>query len=439
MEREPPVLNPHTERRGRALGIVLAVFTVIGLLSMPVVLVVPERAVGGLLVMFIGSFTGYGVGFALIRRGRVDLAGFVAASVVSTLMVATMFRSGLVTDAIWFLTVGLLLASFTSSPRVILAVALVDVLLLGALHQTDPGQLRTGKLSVLPSVTSLLLTVAGAGALFAHLSNRAFADLLEQRRQAEQAKQNAEQARRRAEQAGRAKEAFLAMMSHELRTPLNAIIGYAELVAEDVELGEPAPLDDVRRIRSSGRHLLGIVDDLLDLTDIQAGRVALEPGELDVHALLHDLYKQADPGSNDLAVEVEPGLPVLHTDPRRVRRVLDQLLSNALKFTESGQVTLSAHQETRLDVPGVQVAITDTGIGMDPETKDRVFAAFEQGDGSSTRTAGGLGLTLIQALLPLLHGSLDVRTTPGEGSRFSVWLPVERLQRNDDPASPSLP
>ena len=229
-------------------------------------------------------------------------------------------------------------------------------------------------------------------------------------------------------EAGRQKSRFLASMSHELRTPLNAIIGYSELLEEEAaELGKPSFTQDLEKIHVSGRHLLGLIDNVLDLSKIEAGRIQVFTEQLDVTALITDLVAVAGPlmkkKDNRLVVEGDGNLGTLNTDATKVRQVLLNLLSNSAKFTERGTVTLAA----TADGATVTFSVQDTGIGMTPEQVGRLFEEFSQADAATYRHFGGtgLGLALSRQLARILGGDISVHSTLGAGSTFTFTVPRE--------------
>lgn len=233
-----------------------------------------------------------------------------------------------------------------------------------------------------------------------------------------------------AEDANRAKSAFLANMSHELRTPLNAVIGYSEMLQEVVEeRGERELLPDLHRIRAAGKHLLGLVNDVLDLSRIEAGKVDLFIERLSVAAIVHDAAGTVRPlveqnGNRLEASCIEP-LGAVVADQTRVRQVLVNLLSNACKFTERGLIRLEARQIRSRSARWTEFRVTDTGIGMSREQMDRLYRPFTQADASTTRKYGGtgLGLTISREFCQMMGGSLSVESELGRGSAFTVLLP----------------
>jgi signal transduction histidine kinase/CheY-like chemotaxis protein len=247
-----------------------------------------------------------------------------------------------------------------------------------------------------------------------------------------QATEEAQDARSSAEQANRAKSSFLANMSHELRTPMNAIIGYTEMLLEDST--DESTQQDLKRIRGAATHLLALINDVLDLSKIEAGRMTVHYEDVDGPALVEDIATTVQPlvdaNHNRLIIRLDPSFGTIHTDVTKVRQSLLNLLSNASKFTDRGTITLDVHVEPRSDARWVTFSVTDTGIGMTPEEMGKLFREFSQADASTTRKYGGtgLGLAISRTFCRLLGGDISVQSTPGQGTTFKILIPAERIE-----------
>jgi signal transduction histidine kinase/CheY-like chemotaxis protein len=236
-----------------------------------------------------------------------------------------------------------------------------------------------------------------------------------------------------AESASRVKSEFLANMSHELRTPLNAIIGYSEILLEDAaDRGDMASAGDLEKIRAAGRHLLGLINDVLDLSKIEAGRMDVYLEQVHLSRLMDDVKTIVEPmvrkNGNTLVIDCPINIGSLRTDLTKLKQSLINLLSNAAKFTTRGSVTLRiAREESGDGQSWVTFAVIDNGIGMTSEQVSRLFQAFTQADSSTTRNFGGtgLGLTITKHFCAMLGGSIDIKSKAGEGSTFTIRLPDE--------------
>ncbi len=244
------------------------------------------------------------------------------------------------------------------------------------------------------------------------------------------AEESLKEARDEAESANLAKSRFLANMSHELRTPLNAIIGYSEMVMEDAEdLGVQEFEGDLDKIHSSALQLLNLINDVLDLSKIEAGKIEMHYTDFDLVALLeeveHTVHPMVEKNANAFVRDLTDLPGAMTSDREKVRQVLLNLLSNAAKFTEGGEVTLHASGMDRDGREGVCIKVRDTGIGIAQDKLNRLFKAFEQVDASATRQYGGtgLGLAISKRFCEKLGGDITVTSDVGEGSTFTIWLP----------------
>ena len=246
------------------------------------------------------------------------------------------------------------------------------------------------------------------------------------------------QARREAEGASRSKSQFLANMSHELRTPLNAIIGYSEMLVEEAEdAGNDAMLADLAKIHSAGRHLLSLINDILDLSKIEAGKMDLFVEDFELGPVIEDVVSTAQPLAEKTGARIETSglgdLGVMRSDVTRIRQVLLNLLSNACKFTQDGTVRLTVSRED----DQVRFVVSDDGIGMTPEQLERLFQAFTQASASTSAKFGGtgLGLAISRQFCRMMGGDIEVASEEGKGSTFTVTLPAVAPSRAPEVAA----
>jgi len=234
-----------------------------------------------------------------------------------------------------------------------------------------------------------------------------------------------------AEAANQAKSQFLANMSHELRTPMNAIIGYSEMLTEEAEdLGQEDFIPDLRKINAAGKHLLALINDILDLSKIEAGKMDLYLETFDLQTTVRDVVTTMQPlidvNENKLVVDVPADAGAMHADLTKVRQGLFNLLSNASKFTDHGEIRLTVRRETVEGTDWIHFQVTDSGIGMSPEQTQKVFQAFTQADPSTTRKYGGtgLGLTITKKFCEMMGGSINFSSELGKGTTFIIRLPA---------------
>ena len=232
---------------------------------------------------------------------------------------------------------------------------------------------------------------------------------------------------RQLEIASQHKSQFLANMSHELRTPLNAVLGYAEMLADGIYGDLPEKSRDVLgRVMANGKHLLALINDVLDLAKIEAGQLTLSVGEYAMDTVVQSVVVATESLAREkglaLSSRIAPGMPTGFGDERRLTQVLLNLVGNAIKFTDSGSVTVTAEANDGK----FHLAVRDTGPGIALADQSRIFDEFQQLDNTSTRKKGGtgLGLAISRRIVEMHHGTITVQSAPGQGATFSVDLPV---------------
>jgi len=293
-------------------------------------------------------------------------------------------------------------------------------------------------------MSGLEALLTGALAVVSVLLVSTFARNRRQRRTIEKLREGERRARGAAEaalgvsEADRLKKEFLATMSHELRTPLNSIIGFSAILA--AQLGEKLDDRQVRfldYIHASGEHLLAMINDILDLSRIEAGSLNLRFERFPISEVLESLSSVLGDRARERSIRIETELegeaPLILADPIRIKQTLYNLLSNAIKFSyEDSMVRISVRSlgedESPLGAPALKIAVTDTGIGIDPADQGKIFREFYQVDGSTSREfeGTGLGLTLVRRFVELHHGLVEVESAVGRGSTFTVYLPQSR-------------
>lgn len=249
---------------------------------------------------------------------------------------------------------------------------------------------------------------------------------------------------RQLEVANRYKSEFLANMSHELRTPLNAIIGYSEMLQEEAEdVGQEAFVPDLQKIHGAGKHLMSLINNILDLSKIEAGKMDFYLEDFEIVPMIQEIVTTIKPlvekNANTLELHAPDNLGAMHADLTKVRQTLFNLLSNACKFTERGAIILGVNRERVDGEDWISFRVSDTGIGMSPEQTSRLFQSFTQADASTTRKYGGtgLGLAISQKFCQMMGGDITVESAPGQGSIFTVRVPAEVVESKAAPLPPS--
>jgi signal transduction histidine kinase/ActR/RegA family two-component response regulator len=349
--------------------------------------------------------------------------------------------------------------------RGFLPVTIGAVLVAGVLHSL----MFQGRLGEYAAILATLLTLVTAAAVFvlihqvarniagrldraeaarlqAQQEVRRARDLADRLDRLEAARQQALEEMRRgrdaAEEHDRAKSQFLASMSHELRTPLTAVIGYSEILLEETrQAGQDDFVPDLEQIHSQSKHLLSLINDLLDMSKIEAGKIQLYLETFELAGLVRDLATTVRPlldkNGNALVVEAPAGLGAMHGDVTRLQQCLLNLLSNASKFTDRGTVTLGVSRARQGGADWFTFRVSDTGIGMTPEQLQKLFQPFTQAEASTTRKFGGtgLGLAITRRLCQMMGGDVHVESAPGQGSTFTLRLPAD-ARRPADPDEP---
>jgi len=249
-------------------------------------------------------------------------------------------------------------------------------------------------------------------------------------------------AKHAAEEANRAKSTFLANMSHELRTPLNAIIGYSEMLEEETcDSGKVENVQDLKKIQAAGKHLLALINDVLDLSKIEAGKMGIHLETFEVSQVIDEMVTTLQPAAaknaNAIRVHLGDKLSVMRADITKVRQILFNLLSNACKFTDHGTITLSADQIRVEGKNWVQFQVNDTGIGISPKQRENLFQEFAQADASIARKYGGtgLGLAITHRFVQLMKGKISVESEAGHGATFTVQLPAQVVVETTESAA----
>ena len=432
-----------TRQRGRALVTIYSLFALIICVYLPYVLV--ADAYEGRRAMFFGVVSAIGVFFllnaALCRRGRIDLSISFVGVVAGAGIFVNSAAVGSLRPSVWLLVSLSLLAMFAERPRQVIInilLALAVLISIGvALGGDVPGVRLTDELG--RSAVLMLL-----GAFFAFqiaVAHRAMLARMranqDETRQAmflaQEQREIADHARHQAEIANEEKGAFLAHISHELRTPLNAILGYSEILVEELEDMDDPPViitRDAEKIQIASRHLLELIQDVLDLSDIESGELQMKTRRFDLVSMCREIAVSMELAArtrgNSLALDTSVDELWISCDPTWIRQILFNLLSNSAKFTSGGSITIRVEQTEAQ----VELCVEDDGCGMSEEQRARIFEEFVQADALTLREFGGtgLGLPLCHRLATQMGGELTLTSAEGEGTEVCLVLANELVE-----------
>ena len=395
--------------------------------------------------------------FLLRATGNIHLAALVSFQALATTSLYGAYHyGGFSSPFLPWLVVSLLLGLFylSKSIRLVLAIFLLDFVVFISLawHFRMPEQIPIEKLGILGwlSITSATIYVTWMATYYSRIVGM-HAELEAEAERSRITSRELEKARAMAEKNSQSRSRFFSKMSHELRTPLNAIIGYSEILLEDIEADPPqgaaGRAEDVMRINAAGKHLRSLVFDVLDSDTIENEQMRVEPTEFTIGELCDEVMANATPmvekNDNRFIVICPHRERRLFTDARKLRQVVLNLLSNAGKFTSKGIVKLEFHVEAWAHEDQLRILVTDTGIGIAPDSLSRLFTEYEQGDASVVANYGGtgIGLALSRRFCILLGGNVSVVSRPGHGSSFTVNIPThlsEDVQSHDADSAVSV-
>lgn len=408
-----------------------------------VVFIAAVGNLSGAAVLSLGAVGLFGLQLTLERAPhRAALAAHlvVALLYVAAVVLAVMNAGGLGAPALFVLPVIPLLAAFLIGPRAAIgwtAAALLPPVAMFVLAAAIPApRLAPHMLDAMRLLAPMSATAMAAWTALSYERHvRRQAEMVDRARQA------AERARAEAEAANRAKSAFLATMSHEIRTPMAAVLGITELLEREA-LTE-AQNHKVELLGGAGRTMLALVDDILDLSRIEAGHETLTPRPMDLAAVVRDVGELIAHQARDAGLELVhtyEGPPFVEGDPLRLRQILLNLAVNAVKYTEEGQVRIEGRGVARGDAVDIILTVSDTGPGIRPEHQAQVFQPFFQDPATPQRQGTGLGLTIVSRLVQQMGGSLSLQSTEGEGTTFGVQLtlPSSDDELLHDPTAPHL-
>ena len=377
--------------------------------------------------------------FLLKLTGSLEWAARLSCeTLVALTLYGSYFYGGMSSPFLPWLLIALANAFFYlhSHPRLVLAVFVANVAAFLAAWKLGgglPQRLPVEQLTNVGLVSAITATMYMGGlAIYYGIVLASESSLAREAQRHRQTTERLNEAREVAERANREKSLFLARMSHELRTPLNAVIGFSEILQEDAEfVGNTARVQDLMRINTAGRHLLSLVNDVLDITSIESSRMSLQSATFDVESALAAIATTARPlveaNRNRLVLKIEPQVGTMRSDELRLRQAALNLLSNAAKFTSNGVVSLAARRFRIDGKPWVEIEVRDTGIGISDSDVKTLFQEFHQVNSETSRKqkGTGLGLALSQKLCRMMGGDIFVESELGAGSCFTIRLPAE--------------
>ncbi len=390
--------------------------------------------------IIIGSiWSFFAMPFLLKWTGSIELSALASFQLLAAAsLYGTYHYGGMTSPFLPWLVVSLLLGFFYLSERPVLVIGLFGLNLAtfgAALFAWGlDSRLSERNLEPLSTVSILSATIYVAWMAFYYAS--IVASRSEVQQEAERHRATAvrlREVKELAEKASTAKSIFLAKMSHELRTPLNAVIGYSEMLLEDAlyeKKGEQT-LNDLRRINDSGKYLLNLVDDVLDLSQIESSTMNTNTTRFDLYSFVDEVVAHAKPlflkKNNRFEVVARPGLGEMFSDETKLRQIVLNLLSNSAKFTTDGLIRLTVDRDAKVGGDWLEIMVSDTGIGMSEQEQARLFQNYGQAHAATAKDFGGtgLGLALSQKLAGMLGGAITVESEPGSGSTFTVRIPAK--------------
>ena len=406
------------------------------------VLSVSDPSPGYELGVLFACISGFWVFPPLLRRfGRLELLALISIqNLTFGVLWVTYFYGGAASPFLpWMLTIPLLAFFYVGDSRTMRLMILVLLGLNGAAYYLISHSFEEPKHGIsLETMQQLGLLSTGAIGLYVTMMALYYAKALASQSELETVMRHhmatasaLRLAARRAEHASVAKVEFLAKMSHELRTPLNAIIGYSQMLLEEAEDGNSQDAQDLMQIQTSGQHLLRLVNGILDLARIDAGKMELFNERYSPEAVIRDVVREVDAVAaergNMLEIQIDPGIGFVLGDQLKTHGAVGHLVQNAVKYTENGRVCIRAARKLSHGCDVIEVVVEDTGIGINREFLPTLFEQFAVSDEQTTTKYGGtgLGLALARKLCQLMGGDITVETRLGQGSRFTLVLPVE--------------